>query len=90
MTLHTANTRDAGTTSNILLQLIGKQGADSERWFEAHERRFSIDGSEVQLNLRASRKLGDLIKVKVGVDGQGSSPSWLLEKVCSRLRLHLK
>nr|CDS22644.1 lipoxygenase domain containing protein [Echinococcus granulosus] len=81
VTFYTSEFRGAGTTSDVFLKLYGREGFDRERWFNSQPHQFGVDGSTTQFKLKTNQRLGDLIKVKVGLEAKGSSPGWLLEKV---------
>ncbi|KAL5111456.1 Lipoxygenase homology domain-containing protein 1 [Taenia crassiceps] len=78
---HTLEFRGAGTPSDIFLKLYGREGSDRERWFSNHSHQFGVDGSCAQFRLKTDQRLGDLIKIKVGLESKAQSPGWLLEKV---------
>ena len=78
---YTSKTAGSGTTSEVFLKLYGQEASDRERWFGNQSRQLAADGSVTQFKLRAHQSLGELTKVKIGLEGKGSSPGWLLDKV---------
>ncbi|VDK21875.1 unnamed protein product [Taenia asiatica] len=81
VTFHTLEFHGAGTTSDVFLKLYGREDSDRERWFSSQLNQFGVGGSSIQFKLKTDRRLGDLIKVKVGLESKGQSPRWLLEKI---------
>lgn len=85
VTFYNSAVQGAGTTSDVFLKLYGRDGADRERWFNNQQCQLRVDGATNQIKLRTRERLGDLSKVKVGLEAKGSSPGWLLDKVCQFL-----
>ncbi|VDD79773.1 unnamed protein product [Mesocestoides corti] len=81
VSFHIANARGTGTTSDVFMRLYGRDGVDNERWFNSHASQFAVDGAVVRFSFLANKRLGDLIKAKVGLNGKGDSPGLLLDKV---------
>lgn len=81
VTFHTLEFHSDGTTSDVFLKLYGREGSDRERWFSCQSHQFGVDKSSAQFKLKTDQRLGDLIKVKVGLESKGQSSRWLLEKV---------
>ncbi|VDL19697.1 unnamed protein product [Hymenolepis diminuta] len=80
VTFYNSAVQRAGTTSDVFLKLYGRDGADRERWFNNQQYQFRVDGATNQIKLRTRERLGDLSKVKVGLEAKGNSPGWLLDK----------
>ncbi|VDL87515.1 unnamed protein product [Schistocephalus solidus] len=91
--LHTANTRGAGTTADVFVQLADGEKTAGEHWLrvnrcekqsannmEKSSYTFSA-GSVVEANVNCSQPLKQLERVRVGHNNRGHSPDWFLEKV---------
>ncbi|KAL5969615.1 Lipoxygenase homology domain-containing protein 1 [Taenia solium] len=81
VTFHTLEFHGACTTSDVFLKLYGREGSDRERWFSGQSHQFGVGRSSIQFKLKTDRRLGDLTKVKVGLESKGQSLRWLLEKI---------
>ncbi|VDM36349.1 unnamed protein product [Hydatigera taeniaeformis] len=81
VTFHTLEFHGTGTTLDAFLKLYGKEGSDRERWFTGQSCHFGVDGSAAQFKLKTDQQLGDLTKIKVGLEAKDQSSAWLLEKV---------
>ena len=79
LTVYTADVKNAGTDSKVGLTVFGTEGATPEFTLDKDETRFERGGVDfIRLDLE---DVGKLTKVRIGLDGSGTRPSWFLDKV---------
>ena len=85
----TARERGAGTSASVFVQLTGKKiGVRTKRIVldrkltkKAHLKQKLFEAGSVDLFEVEELDVGELLKVKIGHDNSGVSPSWLLDKI---------
>ncbi|CAH8516071.1 unnamed protein product [Schistosoma turkestanicum] len=89
LTFYTSDKKDAGTTGEVYVKLYGEKDSSREIWVNSIQHATGEQpthyhftrGSIVEVYLPPCPQLGEIIKLKVGHTKDGSSPSWLLNKV---------
>ncbi|VEL15504.1 unnamed protein product [Protopolystoma xenopodis] len=68
-----ASTKPFASSSLVLASRRAQAAALNRHWFERN--------TVVQVRLEGCRHLGELVKLRVGHNNRGDSPSWFLEKI---------
>ncbi|CAD7701204.1 unnamed protein product, partial [Ostreobium quekettii] len=80
VTVHTSNTKGAGTDANVFLELRGEAGWGVRHGLDAKGRNDFERGSKDEFEI-VGKDLGELLSVKIGHDGKGFAAAWHLSKV---------
>lgn len=75
----TAESKGSGTSGKVYITIFGTLSASESILLDNHPRNFETGRLDIfQLQLS---NLGEITKIKLGQDGSGDSPNWLVDKI---------